>query len=89
VFGHTTNIDAVSEAVVRVVLERITEAPPVQLCDFTNAGLANIAAAARNAACSASGSTVAEFNDSAFERVRVNRKVKEAIDAATGVPVSP
>ena len=85
---HTTNIDAVSEAVVRVVLDRITQSPPVQLCDFTNAGLANITEKARNAACSAKGDTVAEINESAYQHVKVNRSVNQAITDATGVPVS-
>lgn len=85
---HTTNIDAVSESVVRLVLDRLTKSPPVQLCDFTNAGLANILDKARAAACSAKGSTVAEINSAAYDRVKVNRKVKQALDDATGVPVS-
>lgn len=85
---HTTNINAVSEAVVRVVLDRLTQSPPVQLCDFTNAGLANITQKAQNAACSAKGDTVAAINESAYQHVRVNRSVIQAITDATGVPVS-
>jgi hypothetical protein len=85
---HTTNIDAVSEAVVRVVLERLTQSPPVQLCDFTNAGLANITQKTQNAACSAKGDTVAELNESAYQHAKVNRGVIQAITDATGVPVS-
>lgn len=85
---HTTNIDAVSEAVVRVVLDRITQSPPVQLCDFTNAGLANITEKARNAACPAKGNSVAEINESAYQHAKVNRSVNQAIADATGVPVS-
>jgi len=42
VFDRTTNLDAVSEAVVRMVLKRLTEAPPIQLCDFTSAELRDI-----------------------------------------------
>jgi hypothetical protein len=84
---HTTNIDAVSEAVVRVVLDRLTQSPPAQLCAFTNAGLANILDEARTAACSAKGSTVAEMNDSAYQRVKVNCGVLQAINDATGIPI--
>jgi hypothetical protein len=84
---HTTNIDAVSEAVVRVVLERLTQSPPVQLCAFSNAGLANILDKARAAACPAKGSTVTEINDSAYQHVKVNCGVVQAINDATGVPV--
>ncbi len=84
---HTTNIDAVSEAVVRVVLNRLTQSPPVQLCDFTNAGLGNILAEARPAACSAKGDTVAAINQSAYDHVKVNCGVLQAINDATGVPI--
>jgi hypothetical protein len=84
---HTNNIDAVSEAVVRVVLARLTQSPPVQLCDFTNAGLANILDKASDAACSAKGDTVAEINQSAYDHVRVNCGVVQAINDATGVPI--
>lgn len=86
--SHSTNLDAVSEAVVRVVLDRLTKAPPVQLCDFSAEGLSNILEKAKNAACSARGSTIAEVNDAAYQRVRVNAAVKQAIDDATRVPVA-
>jgi hypothetical protein len=42
VFDHATDLDAVSEAVVRMVLQRLTEAPPVQLCDFSSQDLRDI-----------------------------------------------
>lgn len=84
---HTTNIDAVSEAVVHVVLDRLTQSPPVQLCDFSSAALSNILDKARAAACSAKGNTVAEINQSAYDHVRVNCAVVQAINDATGVPV--
>jgi hypothetical protein len=87
VIEHTNNLDAVSEAVVRVVLARLTQSPPVQLCDFTNAGLANILDKANDAACSAKGNTVAAINQSAYDHVRVNCGVLQAINGATGVPV--
>lgn len=88
VASHSVDIDATSEAVVRVVLDRLTESPPVQLCDFTSGGLNNILAKAQNAAFSARGDTVAEINTSAYDHVRVNRGVNQAIDDATGVPVT-
>jgi len=87
VIEHTTNIDAVSEAVVRVVLERVTKYPPVQLCDFTNAGLRNIRNRAKEAACTAKGANVFRINESAYQRVRASQRVQQAIDDATGVPV--
>ena len=87
VIEQTNNLDAVSEAVVRVVLARLTQSPPVQLCDFTNAGLNNILKQANDAACSAKGDTVAEINQSVYDHVRVNCGVAQAINDATGVPV--
>jgi len=84
---HTTNINAVSEAVVRVVLDRLTQSPPVQLCDFTNAALTNISNETSNAACSAKGDTVADINESAYNHAKVNCGVLQAINDATGVPV--
>ena len=88
-FNFEVARDAVSEAVMRVVLDRLTKAPPVQLCHFSAAGLSNILVKARDAACSATGSTIAEINNAAYQRVRVNAVVKQAIDDATGIPVSP
>ena len=84
---HTTNINAVSEAVVRVVLDRLTQSPPVQLCDFTNAALSNISDKTSAAACSAKGDTVADLNESAYNHAKVNCGVLQAINDATGVPV--
>ncbi|MFQ5665492.1 MAG: hypothetical protein ACE5I7_03585 [Candidatus Binatia bacterium] len=88
VVSRRTNIDAVSEAVVRVVLDRLTRAPPVQLCDFKTEGLQNILEKAEVAAFNASGDSVAEINRDAFTRVVANRKVQQAIADATGVPVT-
>jgi hypothetical protein len=85
---HTTNIDAVSEAVVRMVLNRLTQSPPVQLCDFNNDALANITDKARAAACSAKGDTVAAINQSAYDHVKVNCGVLQAMNDATGVPIA-
>ena len=85
---HTTNIDAVSEATVRVVLDRMTQSPPVQLSSFANEALANILDKASAAACSAKGDTVADLNQSAYDHAKVNCGVLQAINDATGVPVT-
>jgi len=87
VASHSTNIDAVSEAVVRIVLHRLTQAPPVQLCDFSNADLTSILDAAAEAAFPARGDSVATINLAACERAARNRDVRLAVEAASGVPV--
>ena len=85
VVSHSTNIDAVSESVVRIVLNRLTQAPPVQLCDFSTAGLTAILDAAAEAAFPARGDSVATINLAACERVARNRDVRLAVEAASGV----
>jgi len=87
VVSHSTNIDAVSESVVRIVLHRLTQAPPVQLCDFSTEGLTSILDAAAEAAYPARGDSVATINLAACERAARNRDVRQAVEAASGVPV--
>jgi hypothetical protein len=85
-----TDIDAASEAVVRLVLNRIFELePPVQLCDFDIEGLRNVARLAQEAAFTAEGDTVGEINADAYRLASENCRVQRAIDEATGVPVVP
>jgi hypothetical protein len=86
VFQRTTNIDAVSEAVVRVVLDRVAEAPAVQLCAFQSAGLKSIYVAAQQAACTVSGDTVFTLNQKVYEKVAADCCVQVAINAASGAP---
>jgi hypothetical protein len=85
-----TNIDVVSETVVRVVLDRLTKGPAVQLCDFPlgSPGLQAITEAVSNAVFTATGSNVDGINQSAFAKAVANPGVQAAIDAATGVPVA-
>lgn len=91
VFQRTTNIDAVSEAVVRVILDRLTAAPAVQLCAFQSAALANIYSAAQQAACTATGDDVFQLNENVYAKVLNDCCVRRAVDAATAVhrPVDP
>jgi len=85
-----TDVDASSEAVVRLVLNRIYQLnPPVQLCDFSIEGLRNLVFNCQNAAYTAAGDTVGEINDDAYRLCSENCKVLQAIDDATGVPVEP
>lgn len=82
VLQHSTvRIDAVSEAVVRVVLKRLTEAPVAQLDDFSIDDLTAISEAAHDAAATAIGSTVLDLNQSAYDLVVTNRKVQCALRA--------
>lgn len=83
VFQRTTNIDAVSEAIVRVILDRLTQAPAVQLCTFQSAGLQNIYNAAQQAACTVSGDNVFDLNEKVFAKVATDCCVRKAIDNAT------
>lgn len=90
VVSTQTDVDASTEAVVRLVLERIHEHyPPVQLCDFDIEGLRNLVRVAQDAAYTARGDTVGEINADAYRLARENCKVLRALDQATGVPVEP
>lgn len=90
VLSHTTDLNAVNESVVRMVLHRLTEMPPVGLCDFQAEALQDITDAANLGAYSVSGATVAELNDKAFAAVAAYRPVQEAMAAvvagAAGTP---
>lgn len=84
-----TNIDVVSETVVRVVLNRLTKAPPVQLCDnFSTAGLLDITEAVSSAVYAANGIDAFEINEAAFAKALANETVQATVDAVTGVPVA-
>lgn len=88
VHSNQVNIDAASEAVVRLVLRRIHQTD-LQLCDFSEEGLRAIVAAAETAASQATGSNVQAANDYAFERVSRSCAVLELIEAVTQVPFDP
>jgi len=78
-------IDAVSEATVRIVLKRLTEGPPpAQLDDFSLADLDAIRAAVDGAAVMATGSTVLEVNQAAFDMAVGDAKVQLALSNAVG-----
>lgn len=84
--GTSDALDAVSEALVRIVLQRLTQPPAVEFCAFDASGLSNIYNAAWEAAYSVSGASVAEINDNAFAAVAASQKVHQAIVDATGIP---
>jgi hypothetical protein len=79
-----TNIDVGSEATVRVVLNRLTQAPPAQLCDFTTTDLIRLLDIVSNASYTATGRTVAEINQNAYELAVTNPCVQDAVQKATG-----
>jgi hypothetical protein len=84
-----TNIDVVSETVVRVVLDRLAKAPAVQLCEnFSTAGLQNVTEAVSNAVFTATGIDVSEINQTAIVKALTNETVQATVDAVTGVPVA-
>jgi hypothetical protein len=84
-----TNIDVVSETVVRVVLNRLAKAPPVQLCDnFSTAGLLDITEAVSSAVYAANGIDAFGINEAAFAKALANETVQATVDAVTGVSVA-
>jgi len=86
-----TDIDVVSETVVRVVLDRLTKSPPVDLCrnfPLGSPGLQGITDAVAAATFTAVGSTVQEMNDSGFQKAMASAQVTAAVTAATGVAVA-
>lgn len=87
IYRENTDLDPASEALVRVVLNRITKAPPVQLCDFSREGLFVIAREVDKATASSTGATVAELNDAAYRRAVCDCDVQDAIDAVTQTTV--
>ena len=91
VLSHNTNpdqsLDAISEATVRIVLDRLTQAPAVQLCDFTTDDLVKIYNAVSAAAFPANGTTTAAMNNDAYQRAARNRDVAQAIANTVGAPV--
>ncbi|HYD50668.1 MAG TPA: hypothetical protein VEB21_20090 [Terriglobales bacterium] len=84
IYAENTDVDPLSEAVVRVILRRLTLSPPVQLCDFSREGLKFITEVARPAASTAVGNNVEEINDSAYAFVSNDCRVFDAVDAVTG-----
>lgn len=86
VFQQNTDLDAVSEALVRLVLKRLTQAPAIQLSDFTNDQLAQIYAEVEQASrrAGADGTpidTVAQINNEAYRLAANDNGVQAAIAA--------
>lgn len=90
IYRESSDVDAITEAVVRTVLNRLPLAPPVELCDFSREGLKLITDEAVKAGATARGTTVAEMNDDAYRHVVCDCDVQDAINAVTQtVPDGP
>jgi len=84
------DIDAVSETLVRLVMDRLTEAPPVQLSNFTRDGLQQMYNYAQQAllAQHVSGASVQEINDNAYQLLANNKTIHSIMDDVTGIPAA-
>jgi len=83
------DIDAVSEALVRLVMDRLTEAPVVLLSYFTPEGLQQMYNYAQQALKNVSGASVQEINDNAYQLLANNKTIHSIMDEVTGVPATP
>jgi hypothetical protein len=84
----TADIDAVSEALVRLVMDRLTEAPPVLLSSFTRDGLQRMYDYAQQALLHVSGASVQEINDNAYQLLANNKTIHSIMDDVTGIPAA-
>lgn len=84
------DIDAASETLVRLVMDRLTEAPSVQLSDFTRDGLQQMDGYARSAlnAQPVSGASVREINDNAYQLLANNKTMRSIMNDVTGIPAA-
>jgi hypothetical protein len=83
---YCADINAANEAVVRLVLNRLLQAPAVQLTDFTADGLQKVCDYAQQAlsAMGISGVSVGDCNDNAYEMLASNKTIHNMIDDACG-----
>ncbi|MGD0949488.1 MAG: hypothetical protein ABSA52_18930 [Candidatus Binatia bacterium] len=84
------DIDAVSETLVRLVMDRLTEAPSVLLSNFTRDGLQQMYDYAQQAllAENVSGASVQEINDNAYQLLANNKTIHSIMDDVTGIPAA-
>jgi hypothetical protein len=82
VTSTNTDIDPSSEAVVRVVLQRIRRSPLVQLCCFTTEGLREASRIAIDATFAANGDTIPEITLDALFRLQDHEPFQSALDEA-------
>lgn len=84
------NIDAVSETLVRLVMDRLTEAPSVLLSNFTRDGLQRMYDYAQQALLvqHVSGASVREINDNAYQLLVNNKTMRSIMNDVTGIPAA-
>jgi hypothetical protein len=82
VTSTNTDIDPSSEAVVRIVLQRIRRSPLVQLCCFSTEGLREASRIAIDATFAANGDTIPEITLDAMFRLQDHEPFQEALDTA-------
>ena len=78
VFSHETQIDATSEALVRVLLEHVASST-AQLCDYNANDLTKLLAKLTDVTLNATGTTVAEINNDAYLRAHNNPVVQQML----------
>lgn len=78
VFSHEIDVNATSEALVRVLLDYVGGSQ-AQLCDFSVSELTDLLGLVRAATFPASGDTAAEINERAYQLAVTNRRVQEAL----------
>lgn len=83
VFSQTTDIDATSEALVRLVLLRLTQAPAVQLNVFTTNALQNLATQAQRLTQDMVGDSVTDLNDKVYDRLTASGTMQKTMDDLT------
>jgi len=79
-----TDIDVCTETTVRIVLRRLTEAPPAQLCDFDTRELRILQTIVCDATFTAAGSNVPELNFDALQLALDDPCVVDAVQKSTG-----
>lgn len=80
VFSHDVDIDANSEAVVRLVLDRITNST-AGLCDFDTDTLTLLSRAVREVTQFATGDNVATVNADAYNRAKRSSAIQKLLES--------
>jgi hypothetical protein len=83
VLEHDHNdVDPISEAVVRLVLNRLANLQGAQLCTVSVDQLRTLSTVVHDAVCTATGSTVFELNQNVYNEAAQNPNVQAAVLAA-------
>jgi hypothetical protein len=78
VFSHEVDINATSEALVRVLLDYVGGSQ-AQLCDFSVGELTDLLGLVRSATAPAKGGSAPEINEHAYQLAANNRRVQDAL----------